>query len=95
MRTAQEIQMERTDIPRDGSKSALYQSVQLSFTPSFFSHGWELSLSPIYEYPNSYLETPGNLLISFKNLQTNITKLTRLFEVKIFPSMSTIVRLFL
>lgn len=95
MRTAQEIQMERKNIPSDRSQSSLYQSVQFSFTPSFFSHGWELSLSPIYEHPNTHLETPGNLLISFKNLQTNITKLTRLFEVKIFPSMSTIVRLFL
>ncbi len=95
MYTAQEIQMERTSLSNNRRESSLYQNIQFSFTPSFLSHGWECSLSPVHEYSNTHVEAPGNLLVSFKKLQTNITKLTRIFEVKIFPSMSPLMRLFL
>ncbi len=95
MCTAPQIQMERKNIQSEGSESLLHESIQFSFTPSFLSHGWEYSLLPFHEFPNTHLETPGNLLISFRKLQTNITKLTKIFEVKIFPSMHTLMRLFL
>lgn len=95
MHTAQEIQVERKDIQYYPNQPLLYQSLQFGFTPSFFGHGWECSLSPIHEFPNTHLETPGNILISFEKIKRLALAFNRVFHIKIFPSVSTIIRLFL
>lgn len=95
MYTAPQTQMERKNLQNNGSESLLHQAIQLSFTPSFFSHGWEYSLSPIHEFPNTYVDSPGNFLISLQKVRMAITKLTHLFEIRIFPSMNILMRLFL
>lgn len=84
MDTAQEIQMERKDLHHNGSKPSLHQSLQLSFTPPFLSHGWEYSLSPQFEYPNTHMETPGDSVVRlgknpFTHLLAPLATLVSLF----------------
>jgi hypothetical protein len=69
MDTAQENQMETTNIHRNADQSALYENVRLSFTPSFFSHGWEYSLSPISEFPNTHMDTAGDFRLTFVDIK--------------------------
>lgn len=67
--------METTNILNKGNQSALYENVRLSFTPSFFSHGWEYSLSPISEFPNTHLDTAGNFRLTFGDIKQILSTL--------------------
>ena len=84
MDTARKNQMETTNLLNTGNQPALYENVRLCFTPSFFSHGWEYSLSPITEFPNSQLDTAGNFrlkLADIKNILSTLWKQRKKLEV--------------
>lgn len=66
--------MEQQSLQHHASQPSLYEDVRISFTPSFFSNGWECMLTPIHEYDNTHLDTPGSIRIDLQWLKQLLLK---------------------